>query len=111
MNNKRLLDHDPDTGVSTFHAYDHDTDTTYIETVQDVAPILRRNRALANEDDYKKEGIKNEWLHIASIPIGVQHQWLKQYGVDIYKKDHWPRVKRLLMDPDWRYLRTSLGGL
>lgn len=107
---KRLLDFDPETGVATYHEYDHQTKTTYIETVQDTSPILERNRALAKEEDYKRLGIKHEWWHVASIPIGVQHAWLKE-GINIYQKDHWPAVRRKLQDPDWQYLRTSTGRL
>lgn len=109
--NKRVLDHDAEAGVTTYHAYDDATDTTYIETVQNVAPFLERNRRLRNDPDYKRRGIKNEWMHFASIPISVQYQWLKEFGVDTLNRDHWPKVKRLLQDPEWSYLRTTTGGL
>lgn len=107
--NRRLLDHDPESRISTWHSYDEHTDTTYIETVQDVEPWLEANKQLQNDEEYKRRGIKNEWYHVASIPIGVQYKWLKEKGVDIYNKDHWPAVRRLLNDPEYRYLRTSTG--
>jgi hypothetical protein len=37
--------------------------------------------------------------------------WLQRYGVDVYRREHWPAVRRLLNDPDWRYLRTSTRRL
>lgn len=108
---KRLLDHDPLTGVSTYHDYDDQTDTTYIETVQDVAPFLRKNRALRNEPEHRKKGMKADMLHAATIPIGVQYKWIQKYGVNIYDQNHQSAVKKLLNSPDWSYLRTTTGRI
>lgn len=108
---KRLLDFDRDTGVATYHAYDHATKTTTIETVQDASPFLERNKALRNDADYSRQGIKDEWWHVATWPIGVQYQWLKDYQIDVMKWGKCPettrRIKRKLMDPDWKYLTTT----
>lgn len=107
---KRLLDYDPLTRVSTYHAYDAQTDMTWIEEVQDVEPYLERNKALQTPE-YSKQGIKNEWWHVATIPVGIQYKWLREDGINIFNKAHWPAVKRKLMDPDYRYLRTGMGRL
>ena len=48
---KRVLDFDPMTGLLEFHSYDPVTDTTVIESVQDVTPILERNKTLQRQDD------------------------------------------------------------
>ena len=114
---RRLLDRDPETGVSTFHHYDHDSRTTFIETVQDVAPYLEANKARTNMDtatsgrlnSVSRQQIKDGWWHVACVPIGVQYRWLKDHGVNVFNKDHMPRVKKLLNDPEWRYLRTTPG--
>jgi len=108
---RRLLDHEADSGVTTYHHFDELTDETTIEVVQDAAPFLRINEMNRNDDSYKRQGMKNDMLHVARIPIGVQAKWMAEYGVDIYNKDHWPRVKRLLNDPNYRYLRTTTGQL
>ena len=105
----RLLDYDPESGMSTWHEYDADTDTTYIREVQDAEPFLEANRALLKEDDYRKRGVANEWLHIARIPVGVIAQLHKERGVDVYDPDHWPAVRRILNDPEWEYLRVTRG--
>lgn len=105
---KRLLEHDPLTGITQYHYYDPLTKETTIETIQDVEPILEMNRSLQNDNDYSKSGMKNEFWHAARIPNNVQYQWLKE-GIDIFNKDHWPKVKQKLNDPEWRHLRTSLG--
>ena len=47
-------------------------------------------------------------LHrVASVPLGVAYQWLAKYGVEAWNPDHIDRVKRLLNDPEWRYLKTA----
>ena len=114
---RRLLDIDHESGVRTFHSYDHQAKTTVIETVQDVAPFLRVNQAHMNRDTATSGGlngisrkqIADGWWHVACIPIGVQLKWIEDHGVDVMNKHHMPRVKKLLNDPDWRYLRSNPG--
>lgn len=103
---RRLLDKDYLTGVSTYHNYDHSTGITTIETLQDVQPFIDKNKALHNTS-YQRDGIKDDWQHLATIPIGVQMVWLKEYGIDVYKPEHIPRIRKLLNDPDYRYLKTG----
>jgi len=106
---KRLFDHDADTGVTEIFHYDELTGDAHIETRQDVAPILDRNKFLANTDEYTKQGIKNEMWHYAHIPIVVQLQWLRKYGPehDPMRKGNEKLLFRLLNDPEWRYLKTT----
>ena len=106
---KRLLDYDPETGVTEYFHYHADTDTTVVETVQDVEPILDKNKGLTNDDDYTKMGIKKEMWHYASVPLVVQMRWLNEYGLE-----NWPMhphnkdlLFRLLNSPEWRYLKTT----
>ena len=103
---KRLFDIDPVTGVETYHYYDPMTDETHIERVQDITPIIEMNKALHNTD-YQKKGIKEEWLHAAMIPVIVQERWIRKFGIDVYDPDHWPGVRRLLNDPEFKYLKTG----
>jgi hypothetical protein len=105
---KRLLDHDPLTGITTYHHFDPVTGIATIETEQDMEPFIERNKAMQNDADYSKSGMKNEFWYAASIPINVQYQWLKE-GIDIFNKDHWQAVRKKLNDPDWKYLRTATG--
>lgn len=105
---RRLLDYDPILGIETYHDYDESSGKAYIETVQDVEPFLENNKRLQNDADYSKKGIKREWWHVATIPISVQYQWLKE-GIDLMNKDHLPAIKKKLADPDWKYLKTTAG--
>jgi hypothetical protein len=106
---KKLLGHDPETGVTEYFHYDETSDTSYVETVQDVSGILDANKNLQNNDDYTRHGMKEEMWHYASIPIIVQMQWLKEYGME-----NWPMLPqnkkllfRLLNSPDYQYLRCT----
>lgn len=106
---KRLFDHDPDTGITEYFHYDPLTDTTRIETVQDVEPFLDGNKARQNDEQYTRDGIKNEMWHYARVPLVIQLRWLNEYG----SKD-WPMrpgneklLFRLLNSPEWRYLKTT----
>jgi hypothetical protein len=103
---KRLLDKDYLTGVSTYHHYDPATDLTTIETMQDVQPFIERNKALHNTS-YQRDGIKDEWMHVATIPVLVQMKWKQEYNIDIYDPADYKRIQKLLNDPDYRYLKTG----
>jgi hypothetical protein len=76
-----------------------------IETRQDVAPIIERNKALSAADDGFSPS--RDVARVASIPIVVQYEWLKRYGINVFDRNDEKRVRRLLNDPEWRYLRTS----
>lgn len=84
-----------------------DTDKGFLlHYSQDAEPIIELNKAKqsAGRDYYARD--PDMWK-VASIPIGVQMIWLTKHGIDIHNEDHWPGVKRLLNDPDWRYLKTA----
>lgn len=104
---KRIVDYDPYTRMTTTFDYDHVSDTTIIGREQNVEGIIEVNKALANNEDYTKGGIKESWFHCATIPNVVAEIWLNRYGVNVFDKNHTKAVKRLLNDPEWRYLKTT----
>lgn len=93
----------------TWHSHDQLTDETIISYTADSTPVLERNKKMQNDDEYTKQGMKDEFWHYASIPVMVQMDWLINHGVDIYNKDHGPRISKLLNDPEYRYLKTTTG--
>jgi hypothetical protein len=107
---RRLIDVDPLTRVATYHHYDHSTEETVLESVQDVAPIVERNKALQNADD-KGWAPSRELRRAATIPDIIILKWRNELGIDVFNPDHWPAVKRLLNDPEWRHLRTAPGTI
>ena len=72
---KRLLDIDPLTGTKTYFEHDPKTNQNIIEHVQDVEPIIERNKHLA-------EGLnkKEDWWYIGSIPDTLILQWATECG-------------------------------
>ena len=105
------MDHDPLTGVSTWYEYDSSTGGFTIAEEQDAAPFLERNKRFLADEDYGRQGIKNDWWHVASIPIGLQYKWLREDGINVFDKSHWPKVRRKLMDPEYGLLRTAKGRI
>lgn len=97
-----LFDFDPITGIKEiFHG--HGDQGFSIEYQQDVEPILEANKSRALSDFNKK----SEMWHAASIPITVQYKWLVEKGVDVHNPDHWPKVRQLLNDSEWSYLKCA----
>jgi len=83
------------------------TDETRIIHIGDSEPYLEQNKRQANDEDYTKKGIKNEWWKYASIPPAVQVQWLIEKGVDVYNPHHGKEVLALVNHPDYKYLKTT----
>lgn len=120
---KTLLDYDPESGVQTWHSYDEMSDTTYIEEVQDIAPIIANNYAIQRAEPESggrlnwvdRAGLKSGFNHIAQIPNVIITKWRKEYGINIFLwgKCDWTtrKMKQLLNSEEWRHLRTGTGRI
>lgn len=105
---KRILEYDPLTAITTYVDYVPETDTTVVYREQpDVNIILDANKALQNDEQITKDGIKDGWWHYAEIPMIVIEKWLNEKGVDVFNKDHRKAVYRLLNDPEYKWLKTT----
>lgn len=103
---KRLLDYDPLTGIETWHEYDHiekKTKVHYVPT-RDVDPELSALTALANDESFTKQGIKNEWWHYAHIPDSVLVKWYVEEGIH---PDDTDALFKKVNDPDYKRLKTT----
>ena len=98
---KRLLDYDADTGLKT--VYEDTDDGFQLHYEQDAAPIIEANKIAQGEAVNRK----SEMRQVAEIPIGIQYEWLTKYGINIWDKNHWPGVRRLLNSSDYRWLKTK----
>jgi hypothetical protein len=99
-----LIDHDPGTGLKKWMNYDWETDSILIAYDQDraaVNSILDRNKS-AQSDQHGRMG---DMEKAAEIPTIVMYEWLTKFGVDFWNPAHKDGVKRLLNDPDYRYLK------
>jgi hypothetical protein len=77
-------------------------------TMQDVEPILERNKQLRSTPQ------KSDWgRHIASIPNVILVKWLNEEyargnnSLRMYTKEFDEIVEKKLQDPEWKYLRTD----
>lgn len=83
-----------------------------IEHVQDVEPILERNKMLRTMDQ------KSDWAReIAEIPNVILVRWLNEEhakgntSIKLFGEEMDRLVARKLKDPDWAYLRTDKPAL
>ena len=106
---RRLISRDEQLGLSVYHEYDEQTNETRIIHIGDVDDVLEHNKVLQNDSDYSKKGIKQEFWKYASIPAGIQVKWLVEHGVDIWNKDHYAGISKLLEDPQYRHLKCTTG--
>ena len=103
----RSLGKDPLTGLETIHHYDETNDITHIEHTQDCTAGLDAMKAL-HGTSIQKDGVKHGWMHGAWIPDIIQIKWMKEEGIkDIYAEEYWPKIKKLLNSPDYRYLKSG----
>lgn len=105
---KRVFDRDALTGATEVFHYDEMTADITLETVNDVEPIINDNKRLLTQGD---DGYSpsRDIRRVASIPMEVLLLWKQKYGVDVMLKRNEPLLRRLLNDPDWKYLRTAPG--
>jgi hypothetical protein len=101
---RRLFSHDPVFGVTKFWHYDESSDTAVIETVQDIEPLLERNKALQNNQTRLDRW--GEGRIAASIPMSEYAQLL----ADGRAHDQ-AALRRWINDPENRKYRTFLGRI
>lgn len=100
---ERLFDHDPISGMTTWHSYDEETDTTFFRYEQDTSAILDHNKEMQAEGFDKR----SDMWHAAKIPNVIIMEWLTKHGVRFWDKNHTEGVKRLLNSDEYRHLRTN----
>lgn len=93
---KELIDFDPLTNTKTYHDYDEETDTTTIIDVQDIQPYMEVAHELRNDDQYTRDGIKNDMWHYANIPNSIIDRMSREDGVNVFNKDQAREVMKLL---------------
>ncbi len=105
---KRLIDYDPFTETTSWFEYDAILDKTTIYTEQNVDRYIEANKKRQSNPDYFGYGVKQEYAHVATVPNSVIHKWMKE-GINFYRSDDWPKVRKKLNDPEWKYLKTFTG--
>jgi hypothetical protein len=101
---KRLLEYDPTTRTSTYFEADG-SGKFLISQQQDVQAILKHTKQLANDSSYKRQGIKSDWYHFATVPNTVLHEILVKYNLDWNNKDDLPKIEKIIQR-DYKALLT-----
>jgi len=99
---RKVMDHDPNTGISHVFYYDDMTDEVTITAEQDVSTVLESNKTQFNDAPTKW----GEFDRVATLPLVVYNQWLRERVFDDPKE-----LKRRLNDPDNRFFRTRPGNI
>jgi hypothetical protein len=94
--------------VATKWDWDEGTQTLILNRIQDVEPIIERNKRLQTE---RQNG---DWgRHIATIPNVIIEKWLNEEWnrgntkLLPFTPEFEAIVDRKLQDPDWKFLRTD----
>lgn len=92
--NKQLLNFDPVTGLITYSAQEDGKEI--IGYKQDVEPILEVCAEMRKTDDFWNEGVKNSFVHYASVPDAIiLRMWIED-KCNFYDKNERPRILRLI---------------
>lgn len=105
MGTRRLLEYDPFRGLRIdFESLGNGEYALHYE--QDVEPLLDENKA---KQSYGREyyAHDDEMWKVASIPVTVQYEWIRQHGVDPLRPENQDLLRRLLNSNEWRYLKTA----
>ena len=95
-------------GDVAHYAEDDDNGGLLIHSVQDVAPVLERNKALQTANDGYSPS--RELRRVAFIPNILRLKWLNEEGWDAYRPDlYGEKLVAKLNDPEWLFLRTAPG--
>lgn len=101
---KRLFSHDPVFGVTKYWHWDEMTDAVAIETVQDIEPLIERNKQLQNaQTSLDRWG---DGKLVASIPMTEYAKLLADKRIHDQKY-----LRKWLNHSDNRMYRTRLGRI
>lgn len=81
-----IFDYNPITGVTTHFDYCPINDEITLTSEQDCTSLIDYMTQLRNNEEYSKNGIKEEWWHYATIPAIVEIE-LRKKGLNIYDKN------------------------
>ena len=100
-----LFDKDPLTGITQYYDYDPVKNENLINNVKNPTALIEKLKQVRNNPDTWAQGVKESWVHYASIPPIVELK-LKEKGIDIYNKD---QTKELLkeINENYPWLKTT----
>jgi hypothetical protein len=100
-----FFDHDPLTGTTEWFDYDPVKDEFAFVIEQDVTAFLDHTKELRNNEDYSRNGIKEEWWHYCSIPTVVEME-LRAKGLKLEDKNAFPGIMKEI-NRNYPYLKAT----
>ena len=100
---RRLLDQNGDT--TTYFDMDESNGNIHVTTEQDLTGFLERMKKMRiNSADNWRKGVREDWLHYASIPSVVIME-LRNKGIDIFNPED---EKKMLQEinKNYQFLKT-----
>jgi hypothetical protein len=101
---KHLLSYDPLNGLASW--FEPDGDKFKIGHTQDVSKDLAYSKRLQNDPEYKRQGIKNDWMHFAHVPAIAMMQIQDKFHVDFNNPDDLKKIESILSSNEYKHLRT-----
>ncbi len=94
-------------GPISIHHYDDTTGTTVMQTLQDVEPIVKANRArmLSGHDGYTPS---RDLQLVGRVPLDVAAELFKK-GINFTDPADAPKIAAKLDSPEWAAWRTAPG--
>ena len=101
---KKLLDHDPTTGITEIFHGSADGESYTIETVQNFDEVETMLRRVKSEKTLNR---KSEMWHAGIIPNILITKWLVEEGINVYDKNHADAVAKKLNSSEFQLLNPS----
>jgi hypothetical protein len=106
---RKLISYNPDAGIAAYYEPEGRQGARITHEYDDVSGILDNNKLNYNHGN--GWNADRSMQKVATIPLSIANKWLLEEGIDIFRKEHWPKVKAKLNSSEWLYLRTSPGHL
>lgn len=103
------IEHDPVTGIETRYFHNAADGKIHIQRLQDVENNLNANQAEYNSHGDHGRFAKGHMHKMASIPMALYEQWLKE-GFDVLTASD-AELRRRLNSSEFRKLRTKPGRM
>jgi hypothetical protein len=99
---RRLLEIHPDGMQEWFHWSEADRSFAIEYVEPDLDALLTRAREeSADTGGWSKS---RELRHVMTVPVTVHYEMIRRYGADPFKRGNEDLKRRVLRDPEWRYL-------
>lgn len=91
--------------MRTYFDYDPVKDQVFLTYEQDISHFLDRMKAIRDNPEISKKGIKEDWWYYCSIPETVEMELIKK-GLSLNNPDHMKSILKEI-NTNYPYLKAS----